>query len=193
MCTTVNRNNFYENFRKEFGSLKQSQVDGFEAIFNEWELRKHSDLRWLAYILATVWHETAKTIQPIEEIGKGKNYRYGRKEKRNRQTYVLPNKIYFGRGHVQLTWYENYELLGRLLGIDLLNKPELMLVMDVSIKVLFEGMTKGASSFGDFTGKSLEDYFNVKTNDPLRARKIINGMDKAELIMSYHNKFLKCL
>lgn len=189
----INRKSFYDNFRKTFGKITQKQVDGFEAIFNEWEEEELTDLRWLAYMLATVWHETAKTMQPIEEIGRGKNYRYGKKIKHNGTPYVMPNKLYYGRGHVQLTWFENYELMSRLLKVDLLNNPELMLNIEISIKVMFEGMLRGSSSFGDFTGKCLEMYFNDKVNDAIGARKIINGTDKAELISTYHFDFLKCL
>lgn len=189
----INRPQFYKNVRKEFGALKQGQVDGFESILDEWELQGYSDLRWLAYIISTPWHETATTMQPIEEFGKGKKYRYGQKVKHSGVSYIEPNKLFYGRGFPQLTWYENYDLMGRLLGLDLLKNPELLLTLEVSVKVLFEGMTKGASSFGDFTGKCLEMYFNETKNDPIGARKIINGTDKAELIAGYHNKFLKCL
>lgn len=189
----INRPKFYEKLRKAFGKLNQKQVEGFEAIFNEWEKQKLKDARWLAYMLATVWHETAKTMQPIEEIGRGKGYKYGRKLKRSGVAYKLPEKLYFGRGLVQLTWFENYQLMARLLKIDLLNKPELLLTMEVSIKVMFEGMLRGASSFGDFTGKCLEMYFNDEVDNPKEARRIINGTDKAELIAGYHNQFLECL
>ena len=191
----INRANFYNLFKKHFGITKinQSQVDGFEAIFNEWEKRQLSDIRWLAYMLATVWHETATKMQPIEEYGKGSTRKYGKKIKHSGVSYIFPNKIYYGRGFVQLTWFENYELMGRLLQIDLLKNPELALVMDVSVKILFEGMTKGASNFGDFTGKCLEMYFNEKTNDPLGARRIINGTDCANLITNHYINFLKSL
>lgn len=191
--TKINRAQFYKNYRKQFGPLKQSQVEGIEAVFNEWENQKLSDLRWLAYMLATDKHETADTYQPIEEYGKGKKYRYGKKVKHSGVQYIQPNKIYYGRGKVMLTWYENYELMGRLLGIDLLKNPELACTMDVAVKVMFEGMLRGSSSVGDFTGKSLEQYFNDVINNPIGARRIINGTDKAELIASYHYKFLTCL
>lgn len=191
--TTINRPQFYKNFRVQFGKLNQSQVDGFEAVFNEWEKQKLSDERWLAYILATAWHETATTMQAIEEYGKGKNYRYGKKIKHSGVAYIAPNKIYFGRGLVQLTWYENYELMGKLLRIKLLENPELALVLVTAVKIMFEGMLRGSSSVGDFTGKCLEMYFNDKADNPIGARKIINGTDKAELIAGHYKKFLICL
>jgi putative chitinase len=144
-------------------------------------------------MMATDYHECDGKFQPIEEYGKGKGRPYGSKLKMSRRPYTTPNKIYFGRGRVQLTWYENYELMGRLLRVDLLNKPELALDPIIATKIMFEGMTKGSSSFGDFTGKCLEMYFNKTTNDPINARRIINGTDKARMIAGYYEEFLKCL
>lgn len=189
----INKINFYNKVRLNFSKLSQSQVEGFETILNEWNTTNYKDIRWLAYMLATVWHETAKTMRPIEEYGKGRGRPYGKKLKHSRVSYKTPNKLYYGRGFVQLTWYENYELLGRLLNVDLLNKPELALDLKISTKILFEGMTKGASSIGDFTGRSLEMYFTNKIEDPINARRIINGTDKAELIAIYYKLFKEAL
>ena len=188
----INRKLTFDSIRKSFGRLTTEQVEGFTAIFDEWEAGEYTDIRWLAYMLATAWHETAKTMQPIEEYGKGKNRPYGKKIKHSGIAYFI-NAIFYGRGFVQLTWYENYQLMGRLLGLDLLNHPELALVMKNAVRIMFEGMTKGSSSFGDFTGRCLEQYFNDKINDPIGARKIINGVDKANLIAGYHNSFLNSI
>lgn len=191
----MNKGLFFDTIRVDLfaGKLSTKQVEGIEAILDEWEKRKLTDLRRLAYILATVFHETAKTMQPIEEYGKGKGRKYGKKIKRSGVAYSVPDKIYYGRGWPQLTWYENYELMGRLTGRDLLNHPELMLVMEVSAEVTFEGMLKGASSFGDFTGKCLEMYFNDKTEDWVNARRIINGLDAADIIANYGKLFYNAL
>jgi predicted chitinase len=89
---------------------------------------------------------------------------------------------------VQLTWYENYEKFGKLLKIDLLENPSLALSLSVSTKIMFAGMTRGL-----FTGVNLARYFNDQREDWLSARKIINGMDKAELIANYGKKFLNCV
>jgi putative chitinase len=190
----IDRVKFFAIVRKHFGPLKQKQVDGMSAILDEWDKNKALiDLRWLAYMLATAWHETATTMQPIEEYGKGKGYKYGSRLKRSGVAYAKPEKVYYGRGHVQLTWYENYELMGRLLKLPLLAQPELCLTMEVSIKIMFEGMTRGASSFGDFTGRCLEQYFNDADCNPVGARKIINGTDKADLIAEHFTKFWKAV
>jgi putative chitinase len=191
----LNRKHFFDTVRVGLfkGKLNQSQVQGMESILITWETEGLTDLRWLAYMMATTFHETAKTMQPIEEYGKGKGYRYGKKIKRSGIPYSLPDKIYYGRGYVQLTWYENYENMGRLLGVDLLNNPDLALQPVIASKIMFEGMTKGNSNFGDFTGKSLENYFNDKKEDWVNARRIINGTDKAELIAGYGKKFFAAL
>jgi hypothetical protein len=46
---------------------------------------------------------------------------------------------------------------------------------------------------GTFTGKSLGDYFDGDTNDPINARRIVNGTDKAKLIAAYHAKALEAV
>ena len=189
----INKANFYKKVRASFGALTNGQVLGFEAIINEFEKQKLSDVRWLAYMLATAWHETARTMQPIEEYGKGKTRPYGKRIKHSGQPYTNTANLFYGRGFVQLTWYENYELMGRLLKLDLINKPELALVLENAVKIMFEGMLRGSSSVGDFTGKCLEQYFNNVADNPIGARKIINGQDKAVLISEYHSKFLNSL
>ncbi len=186
---------FYDKIRVSLFSNKLSvnQVKGIDGIMNALEEAKITDKRWMAYMLATVYHETAKTMLPIEEYGKGKAYDYGKKLKRSRIAYTTPDKLYYGRGFVQLTWFENYQQMGRLLHIDLLNHPELALDVKYATEILIEGMTKGNSHFGDFTGVSLENYFNETKTDWVNARKIINGLDKADLIAGYAKKFYEAV
>lgn len=183
---SINRGKFYSVVRSNFGSLKQSQVDGMESVLNAWEASGLTDLRWLAYMLATDWHETAATMQAIAEYGKGKGRSYGK-------PHPKTGKIYYGRGLVQLTWYDNYLKMGKLLGVDLVNDPDLALQMDIAVKIMFEGMTTGKSFDGDFTGKHLGNYFNKTKEDWINARRIINGLDKAKLIAVYAKKFYAAL
>lgn len=192
----MNNKAFFDSIRASLfkGVLSSKQVEGINAIIAEYNRLCVNDLRKLAYILATAFHETGYTMQPITEYNKGGSLPYAKKFKMGggpgkRVAYTSPDKLYYGRGHVQLTWYENYQGMGKILGIDLLNKPELMLTMDVSIKVLFEGMLRGKSSFGDFTGKALEDYFTPTRSDPYNARRIVNGINKAVTIQKYYDKF----
>jgi len=77
--------------------------------------------------------------------------------------------------------------------LPLLEQPELALQPGISAKIMIEGMTRGASQRGDFTGLSLENYFNSYTDDPIRARRIVNGLDQANKIAEYHYKFLDAI
>jgi hypothetical protein len=166
----VDRKEFYAQIRATLvkGGLSQPQVDGFEAILDEWERRNLHDLRWLAYILATAWHETAQRMQPIEEFGRGRGKAYA--------------PTYYGRGFVQITWERNYARLSDVIGVDLVTHPEKALEMDNAIQILFEGMIDGL-----FTGKKLSDYFG-KHADWRGARAIVNGKDRAADIASYAQK-----
>ena len=53
-----------------------------------------------------------------------------------------------------------------------------------AIPIMFVGMVQGI-----FTGKKLGDYFNKTTEDWVNARRIINGLDKANLIAGHAKKF----
>jgi putative chitinase len=57
-----------------------------------------------------------------------------------------------------------------------------------SAKVAIEFMNKGW-----YTGKKLAHYFNDKVDDPINARRIINGLDKAELIAGYYKEVYRAL
>lgn len=196
----INRKHFFDTVRESLfsGAMNQDQVHGMEAILREWEAQELTDLRWLAYIMATAYHETAKTMQAIAEYGKGKKYDYGKKLKMGggpgkRVAYDEPDKIFYGRGHTQNTWYENYQRLTKAAAIqgktwDFLNDPDLLLQMEPSIWATFFAMRVGL-----YTGRKLSDYFNEKKEDWINARKIINGLDKAELIADCSKKFYQAL
>jgi predicted chitinase len=179
----INRKTFFDSIRESIfkGSISQQQVEGIDTILNEWEAQGLTDLRWLAYMLATTFHETAKTMQPIAEYGKGKGRKYGNPD-------PVTGKIYYGRGFCQLTWKANYKTMGDLLGKPLVEEPELALKPEIATQILFKGMIRGL-----FTGKKLSDYFDTDTQDWEHARKIINGMDCALLIANYANEFYTAL
>lgn len=206
----INRKKFYEYARKApLGNrLTQEQVTGMGAIIAHWETYFGDDIRHLAYILATAFHETAGRFAAIREGSSASRtlsdaqarkvvagYKYGKPDATSTGKPLgrPTGHVYYGRGLVQLTWKDNYDRMGSFIGLDLVNYPERLLDLDTSVKVLFEGMFLGASKDGDFTGKALEDYFNDKVDDPVGARRIINGTDKAKLIASYHYAFLDAL
>jgi predicted chitinase len=95
------------------------------------------------------------------------------------------NDSWFGRGLVQLTHKANYVRLAAEIGHPkLATDPNEALDMAVSIKVMFVGMEKGL-----FTGKKLADYFNGTREDWVNARRIINGLDRADLVAKYAKAF----
>lgn len=175
----MNRKAFFDKVRHQPfpGSLAAQAVQGMDAILNEWERRGLTDLRWLAYMLATTFHETARTMQPIAEYGRGRGKKYGTPDPVTGQTY-------YGRGFVQLTWIDNYRKMGELLGADLVNHPDKAMELHIAAAIMFEGMIRGS-----FTGKKLADYFDGSHTDWTNARKIINGLDKAETIAAYARQF----
>lgn len=183
----INRKFFFEHSKNILfdGKFTQGQVNGLNAILDEWEKNyAKKDDRWLAYMLATAHHETDRKIAPIEEYGKGKGKKYGKKIKLNGTAYTNTNNIFYGRGFVQLTWYENYEKAGKKLKEDLIQHPELTLTLKNLTMIMFLGMMKGW-----FTGRKLSVYFNDSKEDWVNARRIINGIDKASLIASYAMKY----
>ena len=124
------------------------------------------DPRQLSYILSTAYGECG--IRPIKEYrGDQGSYHW---TVQNEYWYTG----YYGRGFVQLTWKDNYANFGRLLGVDLVNKPDLALDPKIAGKVICIGMTKGL-----FTGVGLGRYLDSRLDDWSNARRIVNGMDKA--------------
>jgi hypothetical protein len=171
------------------GATPASAWAGITSILDEWEARHPAaDLRWLAYMLGTTHHETDATMQPIEEYGKGAKLRYGRRVKMDGTPYADTQAIFYGRGYVMLTWYDNYLKAKQKLGIDSLQHPELVMVPENAAKIMFLGMTEGW-----FTGAKLSKYFNATTEDWVNARRIINGTDCADKVAGYAKLYYQAL
>ncbi|GJE73213.1 hypothetical protein [Methylorubrum podarium] len=183
MAVSLNRAAFYAAVRASLfgGRLTASQVAGMDAILDA--APSLLGTTSLAYALATTFHETARTMQPIEEYGRGKGKSY-------RPTG------FWGRGFVQLTWETNYaKATARLrqLGLlradeDLVKTPNLAMRLDLAAPILFYGMVEGW-----FTGKKLADYFGGGRYEPVGARRIINGTDKDDLIAGQCGSFVDAL
>ncbi|HHY0466045.1 TPA: peptidoglycan-binding protein [Vibrio parahaemolyticus] len=175
------------------GEITQLQQLGCERYMFTYFLLRSKRMRiplsYLAYTLATVYHETAFKMQPVEEYGKGAGHEYGIPDADTGQTY-------YGRGDVQVTWRYNYERLSKLLfnidtleqGVDLVNNPDLLLTPIYSAQATIIGMATGL-----FTGKKYSDYLDQETPDYVNARRIINGTDCAEVIAGYAHEFERAL
>jgi hypothetical protein len=178
----IHRKYFFDSIKYHlFKSLNQDQVDGLN-VFLDWYDNEnppvpdahHFDDRMLAYVLATTYHETAATMQPIVEYG-GESYLKGK-----------PYYPWYGRGYVQLTWEENYKKQDDKLELNgmLMTDPDVALDPAVAKKVILFGMADG-----DFTGKRLGEFFTDTLTDWYNARTIVNGHDRATDIAGYAEKF----
>lgn len=167
----MDRKAFYDAVRPTLGALTQANVVGFELVLDEGQ-RRAARLHDLAYILATSWWESGRTMQPVREAfwlsetWRRKNLRY------------FP---FYGRGLVQLTWEENYRKASELYGVDFVKHPDLVLEPRHSVNILFDGMKQGW-----FTGQALADHiddFDDADDEQMReykaARRVVNGTDRA--------------
>jgi putative chitinase len=170
------RKEVFDGLRRFAGALDDVQVSVIAEVLNESE-RRLLDVRHLAYMLATAWHECR--WRPVRETGRGKGKPYGK---------AINGHAYYGRGLVQLTWIENYRKMSLVTGTDLVADPDAALIVPVAIKIMFYGMMNGS-----FTGKKLSDYFSVSVDDPVNARRIVNGTDRAKLIAGHHGLILGVL
>lgn len=184
----LNREKFYDLIRDSLfgGNISPSQFEGIDAILNEFE-NNHAalPLSALAYMFATVYHETDRTMQPIKEYRAAP----GTALRKTQDRYWLTG--FYGRGLVMLTWRDNYKNLSPVCGIDLVKNPDEVLKMEISVKILFYGMIHGV-----FTGDKLAKHFSKKQpeySDFYQARRIINGTDRANLVATHAEKFFDAL
>jgi hypothetical protein len=182
---------FFEAVRPMFGgSLSQQQVDGFKIIFEAWRKVGSGNERDLAYILATAYHETARTMQPVRETlattdAKAKE-RLTKAWRSGKLHWVKSDYWsggWFGRGFVQLTHRANYVKASEKLGVDLVSDPSKAMIPEVSALILVRGMQEGW-----FTGMKLADAADFR-----EARRVVNGTDRASQIAMYADAFLSAL
>ncbi len=178
-----NHESFLQAYAAAFAALKPAAASGLDALLGFLEEDPDvSDVRWAAYMLATVKHECADRWQPIEEFGKGKGHAYGQPATVTDADGTQYTNTYYGRGYVQLTWKLNYDKMSRALdlGNGLVLHPEHALEPQTAYGIMSYGMRQGS-----FTGKKLQDYIHDGICDYFQARRIINALDKAALIQGY--------
>lgn len=144
------------------------------------ECRKNNLLRnQAAYVLATAYWETARTMEPVREaFWLSEGWR-----QRNLRYYP-----WYGRGYVQITWEANYERLGRRLDLDLTTDPDVVMREDVAVKILVLGMLEGL-----FTGEDLSDYLTLEGSNYRGARRIVNGTNEASAIAELAREYESAL
>lgn len=179
---------FFARVRKDFGALTQPQVDGFNALLLA---MKGWPVSWVAYGLATSWHETGATMEPVREAHwlseawRKKNLRYW---------------PHYGRGFVQITWPRNYEWLDKASADAGLTKPgeilanlDLAMRPDIAALALRLGLEEGRY---DSHGKTMAARLPrgpASREQYIDARYLVNIQDKAGQIADYALKFERAL
>jgi hypothetical protein len=206
---------FLALYRTAFGSTPtQQQRQGLTTLLQKISQDSDiTDVRWAAYMLATVKLETAHTFTPVAEFGCNdantpvctpvtlKNGNVVSRAYGNpvpcpnlslKPPIACPNgkqtHTYYGRGYVQITHKNNYKSLGQQIGLadQLVHAPERALDPDIAYSIMSVGMRQGL-----FTGDKLSDYINNVDCDYNNARKIINPGDTGtyDMIAGYARKF----
>lgn len=182
-------------------SLSQAQVNGINGILAAFDTLGDGKPDTLAYALATAYHETGGRMVPVREgfssTDAGARAAVNKLAKARGPNsavakYAQPQPphghVYYGRGHVQLTWLDNYRRSSADAGTDLVRNPDAMLDPIISARVLIKGLLDGR---WNGQGKGLRHYLDK--GDVIGARRTVNVQDKASQIAGYHRAFLKAL
>ncbi len=184
----IDRQIFFAEYKYVFGDIHtQDTVDIINRMIDRAELEQ-TPAAHFAYIFATSLHESRHAkypydFSPISERG-GWHYVTRLYYGNDRIRRALGNKTkedawnFRGRGLVQITGRTNYERFG------IQDNPDLALDPTMAVEIIFAGMNRGI-----FTGKKLSHYINSTEVDYYNARRIVNGLDKAELIAGYAERF----
>lgn len=186
----LNRKKFFDNYRNNYGKLSQGLVNNLNFLLGKLETGTFKLPSQMAYMLATIKHETNESYSPVVEgywmksNRVAKLYAYYKAHNRGALATIFPNGVldptYEGRGYVQLTHNFNYDKFG------LQDTPEKALEPETAFHIMEYGMANGL-----FTGKTLQRYVNESQMDFYSARKVINGLDRANLIAGYAKRILK--
>lgn len=177
---------FFDTVRPIFGGkLTQGQVEGMTKIVEYGEYWGYTAPD-IAYALATTKKETARWMQPIREGARRFGTKYSDAAAKRavasihakgiiRTNYALPagpfKQSYYGRGLIQITWYDNYKKFTGKLKKPLDANPDLALEWDIALDILFLGLRDGMFR----KGLAFEDFDLRDPQDVYRARDAVNG------------------
>lgn len=213
---------FFNNIRSQLfgGTLTGPQVEGINADLDGCS---GLPLSFVAYILATDYHETGKTMQPVSEslnysvdalkqkyaprrISVADAEKYGRSGSRPADQPAIANRIYGGKwgidnlGNTQDG--DGWAFRGRgKVQITGRRNYRVFAIENAPESALemvraVQIMVQGARG-GFFTGKKLSDYLPssgpASRDQFIAARRVINGTDQADKIAGYALAFQSAL
>ena len=195
--------NFITRYFREFAGVSIATFDGLEQFLtfmgNDANL---TDVRHVAYMMATVHHETGGTWLPIGEKN-GANKWYGKPVTVSCGGKNYTNR-YYGRGYIQLTRTSDvanngglYHDIGQKLGMgcQLVAKPDLVTYPQIAYKIASQGMKDGwfrpRQTLFKYINGNKRDYYNAReiiNNDKTHPSSVI-GLSIGMLIESYAKFF----
>ncbi len=162
---------FFRSYRREFGALPAATEANLRALFDYVEKDNSlNSLRKVAYILATIKHETQGTFEPREETGSPEELeqRYGNRPNLG-NTSPGDGYRFRGRGYLLFTGRTNYDKYNKLLGFggtpdDLIEHPERALDPVIAYRMSSAMM-----------GEILDKYVTASGYDHLQLRRRVYG------------------
>lgn len=163
---------FLTAFEPQFPKLNKSAKQGLTFLIEQINSDSFEMLEHVAYLLATAYWESGRTFQPVREKRASKL--------RQPKLYKLQNRYWntgaYGRGLVQTTWPENYCKFGLCKREDY----DKALEPKKSYEMLARGMKEGL-----YTQYKLSSFIKPGDVNYRKARQIINGMDKADVVAGF--------
>jgi putative chitinase len=234
---TIDKSAFYGHLRNTLlrSGIRTNHTKAMDALLLDMYGRPTS---WIAYALATAWHETGGNMKPNAEnlnysvqgllntfgrhrISEADARRLGRQPGEGPLSVARQRKIgniiyggewgrtnlgntepndgwdFRGRGMDHCTGRRNYRVTGNDIGLDLIAEPGLLLVLENALKALHTGMVTGRYAV-DRSGRHSFARHLPRSGNATRAqfreaRRIINGVDKADQIAGHALIFQEAL
>lgn len=177
-----NEKAFYDTARLTLfaGKISRTQFDRLAILLRALTSYPAVTVPQASYIMATAHWETDR-FNAMEEYASGEAYE-GRADLGN--TQPGDGRRFKGRGFPHLTGRRNYEWASLASGHDLIADPAAASDPEISAKLIIQGMMQGV-----FTGVGLGRFINDQKTDFVNARKVHNGLDRAETIADLADRY----
>lgn len=166
---------------KPFGSsVRPLTMSGISHIVRTFKSEGYTDIRLLAYALATCRREVGINMQPVRESFAKTDEEARRRVKAAGRSYakIVNDNMYYGRGYVQLTHDYNYKREG------IFDNPDMALNPEWAAKLIFKGLLDGR---WNGKGHGLMQYLYDDTySGSVQARRTVNVLDHANEVARYY-------